>query len=94
MAKPKSVTKLKNNTLLVEVTKETYLEVLLKKTYFYNLKIKAYPHKYLDTSKWAVRSLDFSACTLDEIKTIIKQSVTDVCRISIKKNGKTVNTNT
>ena len=42
-SKPKSVKKnLANNTLLVEVTKETYSDLLEQKS-FYVLKIKSYP---------------------------------------------------
>ena len=35
--------KLINNTLLVEVPKKIFSDLLLEQKYFYNLKIKAYP---------------------------------------------------
>ena len=41
--KPKSVKKLINNILLVEVPKKTFSDLLLKQKYLYDLKIKAYP---------------------------------------------------
>ena len=44
LIKPKSMKKLINNTLLVEVPKKTFSDLLLELRYFPNLKIKAYPH--------------------------------------------------
>ena len=66
--KAKSIKKLINNTLLIEVEKNFFSDLLLKQKYFYNLKIKAYPHNTLNSSKGVVRSPDLSLCTLDEIK--------------------------
>lgn len=54
------------------------------------LKIKAYPHTSLNSSKGVVRSPDLSLCTLDEIKNNLrKQGVTDAQRILIKKKNPT-----
>ena len=90
-----SVKKLQNGTLLVEVSKRTYAYNLLKMNLFANLKIKSYPHSSLNTSKGVVRSSELSLCTLDEIKTYLKdQNVSDVKRITINRNQETVNTNT
>ena len=76
-----------NNNLLVEVTKKTYSDLLLEQKYFYDLKIKFYPHNSLNLSKGVVGSSDLSLCTLDEIKpNLCKQGGTDTWRISIKKN--------
>lgn len=36
-----------NNTLIVEITKKKYAELLLKMTTLHNMKIKAYPHRSL-----------------------------------------------
>ena len=80
--------KLINNTLLVEVPKKTFSDLLLEQKYFHNLKIKAYPHNSLNSSKGVVRSPDLSLCTLDEIKSnLCKQGVIDAKRISIKRNN-------
>ena len=92
---PKSVKKLKNDTLLVEVEKRKHADFLLKMTMFNNIAIKTYPHKSLNISKGVVRSKELSLCTLEEIKKELKrQDVIDVKRVSIKKEGKTKETNT
>ena len=62
---------------------------------FAGLKIKAYPHLCLNTYKGVVRSSELSLCTLDEIKTYLKnQAVSDVKQITIHRNQETINTNT
>ena len=95
IVKPVSVKKLQNGTLLVEVSKKTYADNLLKMNLFAGLKIKAYTHLSLNTSKGVVRSSELSLCTLDEIKTYLKnQAVSDVKRITIHRNQETINTNT
>ena len=92
---PKSVKKLINETLLIEVEKRKHADFLLKMTMFYNIAVKTYPHKSLNTSKGVVRSKELSLCTLEEIKKELKrQGVIDVIRVSIKKEGKTIETNT
>ena len=84
---PKSVKKLKNSTLLVEIDRKTYAENLLKLKTFFNIKIKSYPHTTLNTSRGVIKS--------SEIKTNLNsQGVIDVRRISIRRNGKTIETNT
>ena len=95
IVKPTSVKKLNNGTILVEVDKRTYADNLLKMKTFGGLKIKSYAHLSLNTSKGVVRSSELSLCTLDEIKSYLQQQgVTDVKRISIKRNEETINTNT
>ena len=61
---------------------------------FHNKKIIAYPHQNLYTSKWVVRSQELSLCPLEEIKKELKsQGLTDVKRVSIKRNNKIIHTN-
>ena len=92
---PLSVKKLNNGTLLIEVDKKAYAENLLKMKTFAGLKIKVSPHLSLNSSKGVVRNSELSLCTLDEIKTYLKpQGVSDVKRISIKRNDEIINTNT
>ena len=66
---PRSVKKLRNGNLLVEVGQKAYSDILLKMTTFFEIKIKSYPHTSLNSSKGVVRSPELSLCTLDEIKT-------------------------
>ena len=64
-------------------------------TKFHNISVKTYPHKSLNVSKGVVRSKELSLCTIEEIKREIKKKgVTKVKRVSIKKEGKTIETNT
>ena len=92
---PKTVKKQKNGTLLVEVDNKRQAEALLKTKTFYGKKIKTYPHQTLNSSKGVVKSSELSLCTLDEIKTGLKsQGVTDVKRIAIRRDGKTIDTHT
>ena len=48
---PESVKKLNNGTLLVEVNKKPYAEILLKIKTFGGIKIKAFAHLSLNTLK-------------------------------------------
>ena len=90
-----TVKKLKNQTLLIEVEKRKHADFLLKMTKFHNISVKTYPHKSLNVSKGVVRSKELSLCTIEEIKRKLKkQGVTKVKIISIKKEGKTIETNT
>lgn len=92
--KPKTTKKLTNGTILIEVQK-TQVEEILRWETFNNIKIKTSLHQTLNSSKGVVKSSELSLCTLDEIKTNLKnQNVIDIKRISIKKNGETINTNT
>ena len=62
---------------------------------FHNKEIIAYPHQNLNTSKRVVRSQELSLCPLEETKKELKpQGVTDVKRVSIKRDNKIIHTNT
>ena len=64
-------------------------------TKFYNRSVKTYPHKSLNISRGVVRSKELSLCTIEEInRELKKQGGTEVKRVSIKKEGKTIETNT
>lgn len=90
-----SMKTIRNNTFTVKVKNKKYAELLLRTTALHNMKIKAYPHKSLNTSKGVVRSLELDNCTIDENKKKLKkQFITDVKRITIKKNSQELNTNT
>ena len=70
-------------------------DFLLKMTKFHNISVKTHPHKSLNIHKEVVRSKELYLCTIKEIKSELKkQGVTKVKRVSIKKEGKTIETNT
>ena len=65
---PKSVKTARNNTLTVKITKKKYVDLLLKTITLHNMKIKAYPHRSLNTSQGMVRNSELSSCFIEEIK--------------------------
>ena len=58
----------------------------------YNIEIKAFSYPSLNSSKGVVRSKELSYCTFEEIKTKQQQNVTDVKRMSRRKDGETIKT--
>ena len=60
-------------------------------TKVHNISIETYPHKTLNVIE---KSKELSLCTIEEIKRELKkQGVTEVKKVSIKKEGKTIETN-
>ena len=94
---PKTVKKLKNGNLLIEVKRKKH-DFLLKRKIFHTKKKKktiVYPHQNLNTSKWVVRSQEHFSCPLERIKKELKPpGVTKVKRVSIKWDDKIIDTNT
>ena len=87
---PITVKKLKMK-LLVEVVNRKHTDFVLKMTKFH----KAYLHKSLYISKGVVRSKEVSLCTVKEIKRELKKrGVTEVKRVSVNKEVKTIKMNT
>ena len=86
---PKSVKKLKNETLLVECFSQQQVKNLLGHKKLFNLDVNIFPHKTLNTSKGVIRCKELSFCdSLEEIKSNLKsQAVSDVKRISVLRNG-------
>ena len=91
----KSVRKLRNDCLLVEVSRKGQAESLLKVKEFFNIPAKCSPHSTLNTSKGVVRCPDLDGTSEEEIARELKpQNVSHVKRVIITKEGKKVNTNT
>lgn len=92
---PKNVKKLRNGTILVEVQNKKQAKTLLQLQKLHETNIKAYPHQTLNYSKGVIKNQEISVCTTEEIKTELKnQGVTDVKRITFKKKGEVIYTNT
>ena len=93
--KPISIKKAMNNTIIIQTTNQKQSEKILKWKQFGKLNIKTYPHPTLNFSKGVIKSPDFALCSLEEIRLHLKpQGVTDVRRISIRKETRTIDTNT
>ena len=91
----KNVKKLKDNSLLVETSRKSQTEQLLRQTKFYNINVKVTPHQTLNSSKGIIRDSAMKGVSTDEIKEYLKsQGVLNVRRISIKKEGQIIDTNT
>ena len=92
---PKCVKKLRNNTILVECFTRQQSENLLKHKRFFQSDVKIYPHKTLNSCKGVVRCKELSVCSIAEIEDGLRsQGVTDVKRISVRRNGEMRTTNT
>ena len=92
---PKSVKKLKNKTLLVETNRKSQTENLLKIKSFFNLKVNVSEHNSLNSSKGIIRDRMLKGEPEGSIVEYLRpQGVTGCKRFKIKKDGKTVETNT
>lgn len=92
---PKSVKKLKNETILVEVKSRQQAENLLGHDTFFGQPVEIYAHRTLNSSRGVVRCKELSLCTLAEIESNLRsQGVTAAKQITIIRNGKTIKTNT
>ena len=59
------------------------------------MKIKAYPHRSLNTFRDVVRSSELSPCFIEEIQHNLRKQVSEVKRdYNKKKNDQPINTNT
>ena len=65
---PKSVKKLKNQTLLIETQRKTQTENLLKMTTFFNLPVTVSEHHTLNTSKGIIRDRALKGESEENIK--------------------------
>ena len=92
---PKSVKKLKNKTLLVEANRKSQTANLLKIKSFFNLKVNVSEHNSLNSSEGIIRDRMLKGEPEDSIVEYLRpQEVTGCKRFKIKKDGKTVETNT
>lgn len=92
---PKTIKKMKNGNLLVEVENYKNAQNLLGLGKFHTYKCKVYAHEKLNTSKGIIRSHELTLATTEEIKIALKkQGVIDHVRINIKRNGQSIPTNT
>ena len=88
----KSVRKLKNQTLLVETSRKTQTENLLKMKTFFNLPVTVSEHHTLNSSKGIIRDRALKGETEENIKEYLKdQGVIAVKRFTIKKGNSTRN---
>ena len=92
---PKSIKNLRSGDLLIQCAKESHEKNLLQMKTFCGLKCSITPHSSLNTSKGIIRCPALSRVTSDDIKEgMVEQGVTDVRRITVRRDGETKLTNT
>ena len=92
---PKSIKNLRSGDLLIQCAKESHEKSLLQMKTFCGLKCSVTPHSSLNTSKGIIRCPALNRVTSDDIKEgMVEQEVTDVRRITVRRDGVTKLTNT
>ena len=92
---PKSVKKMRNQTLLIETTRKIQTEQLLKCKTFFNLSVEVSEHKTLNSSKGIIRDKALKGESEENIKDYLQdQGVIAVKRFKIRKGHDLVSTNT
>ena len=92
---PKSIKTLRSGDLLIQCAKESHERTLLQMKAFCNLKCSVTPNSSLNTSKGIVRCPALSKVTPEHIIEFMgEQGVTDVCRITVCRDGILKPTNT
>lgn len=83
-----NIRKLRDGNLLVETSNTKQSETILAITNFAGqFEVETSPHRSLNYSKGVIRCFDLQFATIEEIKNELKDIVTDVFRIKIKRNG-------
>ena len=91
----KNVNKTWNGNLLIDVDCRRQAENILRIKSFHSTKCKAYPYKTLNTSKGVVRSKELMLATTKEMTAVLReQGMTNIKRITIRKSGEQIQTNT
>ena len=91
----KSVKKLRNGSLLIEVEKKSHSQNLLKLKTFFQIPSKCTPHSSLNSCRGVIRHPELAYVTEEElIKELKSQHVTAARRISNMKGDKRIQTNT
>jgi hypothetical protein len=89
------IKKLRSGQLLVEVSRRTQAENLLKLTQFASLPVSVSPHRGLNTCRGVIRSSELAGMDPDELVTELKKfHVSKADRIFITKNNERKPTNT
>ena len=91
----KSIKTLRSGDLLIQCAKESHEKTLLQMKTFCNLECSVKPHSSLNTSKGTVRCPALSKVTTEHIIEFMgEQGVTDVRRITVRRDGILKPTNT
>ena len=85
---PESIKRLRSGDLLIEVSRRTQAENLLKTKLFVDVPVQVTPHRSLNTSKGVIRCQDIKNCSDEEILDgLSSQNVSQLHRISVVREG-------
>ena len=85
---PKSIKRLRSGDLLIEVSRSTQANNLLKTKVLVDVPVKVTPHRSLNSSKGVIRCLDIKDCSDEEIlDNLASQNVSHLHRISVLREG-------
>ena len=85
---PKSIKRLRSGDLLVEVSRNTQADNLLKCKKLVDVPVRVTPHRSLNSSKGVIRCQDIKNCSDEEILDgLASQHVSHVHRISVLREG-------
>ena len=85
---PTSIKNIRSGDLLIQCAKESHEKNLLQMKTFCGLKCSVTPHSSLNTSKGIIRCPALNRVTSDDIKEgMLEQGVTDVRRITVRRDG-------
>ena len=91
----KSIRKLGSGDLMVETSRKSHSDNLLKCKMFINFPVTVSPHRSLNSSRGIIRHREFKFCSDEEVQeNLSSKGVTDVKRISVTRDGKKCPTNT
>ena len=91
----KSSKRLRDGSFLVECSRKTQAENLLKTVNFVDRPVHVSVHKTLNSSRGVIRCRELTDMSETEIRDELKtQGVVEVHRVTVKKKGKVIPTNT
>ena len=92
---PKSIKSLRSGHLLVQTNSQKESKALLSMTHFANTAVLVEPHRTLNSCKGVINSYDLRTTSEDEIlEELSEQGVTAAHRITIRRDGAILPTNT
>ena len=91
---PKKVQKLRSGDVLVEVTRASHANNLLRSHTTHGISTITSPHRTLNSCRGVIRSTDLAGGTEAEIVDHLAPNVTDAHRITTRRDGRITETNT
>jgi len=92
---PVSVRRLRSGDLIIEVSKRSHSDNLLRSSMLANCPVKIVPHRTMNSKKGVIRCRDLSDTSEQEIlDNLSAQGVTEVRKITVKRDGNRYNTGT